>query len=121
MRRGRISGDARSLTRGAGGGAGRAHSTAGFSTTAMTATTAGAAFSALTKFFKPWVWHSVFPGLVCGQQPCFCAESRICGQEKQFPQNRAATTSSAMIDVERARMLILLYTDFQVLLWRFLL
>ena len=109
-----MSGGAWSVMHGASEGAGRSDACAGPSTTATTAMTAGADFSALTKFFKPWVWHSVFVDLVCGQQPCFCAASRSCGQEKQFPQNSAAMISAAMAVVENVLIPVPLYTNFGV-------
>jgi len=45
--------------------------------------------------------------LVRWQQPCagWCVVNarRTCGQEKQFPQNNAATTSAAIIELETVR------------------
>ncbi len=67
----------------------------------------GVAFSAFTKLRSPCVLHSLGSALPCGQQWCFWAARRICGQEKQFPQNSAATTSATISELKRARISIL--------------
>src|ERR1051326_7160695 len=69
--------------------------------------TAGTTGSAFTKFRSTCVPQFFDGCLVRWQHPwagCLdVKESKTCGQEKQFPQNNAATTSAAMIELERAR------------------
>jgi hypothetical protein len=58
----------------------------------------------LTKCFKTFVLQAVVTGAERLQHPCaaFCArESSNCGQEKQFPQNSAATISAASTELEK--------------------
>src|ERR1044071_5396798 len=70
--------------------------------------TAGAATptgSALTKCFRTLVVHFWVTGARRLQQlwaSCLASESSNCGQEKQFPQNRAATTSRDSSELENA-------------------
>ena len=71
-------------------------------------------FSALTKFFSACVVQSDRVSLPCGQQPCFCCASNNCGQEKQFPQNRAAISATAMIEVKAARIPMFTIPRFQI-------
>ena len=59
--------------------------------------------SALTNCLKTCVVHVLATGADRLQHPCgaFCdCESSNCGQEKQFPQNSAATTSPASSELE---------------------
>jgi hypothetical protein len=77
---------------------------------------AGALDSAFTKLFSTCDWHPEDAGLfVLWQHPwagwCDCNAAKSCGQEKQFPQNSAITTSAAMIELEAFRILTPLYTD----------
>jgi hypothetical protein len=75
----------------------------------------GAADSAFTKVFRTCDRHPEDAGLlVLWQHPwagwCDWSAANSCGQEKQFPQNNATTTSAAMIELETFRILIPLYT-----------
>ena len=59
--------------------------------------------SAFTKCFNTFVVHFCFIGVGRLQQLCasfFASESSNCGQEKQFPQNNAATRSIASTELE---------------------
>src|ERR1017187_303528 len=64
-----------------------------------------APLSALTKCCMPCAWQLAETGCGRGQQLCCgwrdCEPSSICGQEKQFPKKRAATTSSTINEVEQ--------------------
>ena len=77
--------------------------------TAATGTISAAAgattepFSALTKCCNTCVVQLDGADLECGQHPCFCCASSTCGHEKQFPRNRAATTTTAMTEVRTVR------------------
>ena len=68
---------------------------------------AGPIGSAFTKFCSTCVRQSCGACFVRWQQPCAGCfevnESSTCGQEKQFPQNRAATTNAAITELETAR------------------
>ena len=77
-------------------------------TSATTASTgAGPTGSAFTKFRSTCVRQSCGACFVRWQQPCAGCfdvnERNTCGQEKQFPQNSAATTSTAITELETAR------------------
>src|SRR5690348_15507348 len=68
--------------------------------------------SALTKFFRTLVVQVCLTGAERLQHPCgaFCArESSNCGQEKQFPQNSAATMSAASTELEKVLIKIVGY------------
>ena len=72
------------------------------STGAATGAVAGAG-SALTKFFSALVLQVRVTGADRLQHPCdaFCAKAiSNCGQEKQFPQNSAATINPASTELE---------------------
>jgi hypothetical protein len=74
-----------------------------FSSAGATAGAVTATGSALTKCFKTSVVQARVTGAERLQQPCadFCANaSSNCGQEKQFPQNRAATINPASTELE---------------------
>jgi hypothetical protein len=101
-------GTAKVALRGGVGGGGA------MATVATVAGTACVTFSALTKVRSPWVLHSLGSALPWGQQWCFCAARRTCGQEKQFPQKSATTTSAAMTELKAARISILMIHDYQV-------
>src|SRR4051794_35710853 len=109
MRNGRASGGACPLTRGSRSGCAASQRGVGGATCATIPIVAGTDLSALTKFFRPCVLHSVLLDFSCGQQPCFCVESSSCGHEKQFPQNRAAIISTAIAVVEKV-LILLQYT-----------
>jgi len=76
---------------------------------------AGAPDSAFTKLFSTCDWQPEDGCFVLWQHPwagwCECSAAKSCGQEKQFPQNSATTTSAAMIELETFRILISLYMD----------
>ena len=60
--------------------------------------------SALTKCFRTFVVQVCVTGAERLQHPCgaLCArESSNCGQEKQFPQNSAATINTASTELEK--------------------
>ena len=86
---------------------------------ATAATTATAAVRtsgpAFRKCCNPWDWQVAPADLVLWQQLCagWCAAtaSSICGQERQFPQNSATTTSAAINELETLRIVILFYTN----------
>jgi hypothetical protein len=65
--------------------------------------------SAFTKFRSTCVWQFPVAGFVRWQHPwagwCDCKASSTCGQEKQFPQNSAATTIAAITELEKVRIL----------------
>ena len=71
----------------------------------MTAGGVTATGSAFTKCFNTFVVHFCFIGAGRLQQLCasfFANERSNCGQEKQFPQNNAATRSIASTELEKA-------------------
>lgn len=87
------------------------NSTPGIGLIATSATTgsagAGPIGSAFTKLRSTCVRQSCGACFVRWQHPCAGCfdvnERSTCGQEKQFPQNRAATTNAAITELETAR------------------
>src|ERR1019366_4171031 len=62
---------------------------------------------------NPCDWQPVPADLVLWQQLragwCAATASSICGQERQFPQNSAATISAAINELETLRIVVLFY------------
>lgn len=80
--------------------------TAGCAATIAVTAKAGAGVpdAVFTKCCSSCVWQPVSEGWPWWQQPrgawCAAIAIRTCGQVRQFPRNRAATTNATMNDVE---------------------